>query len=234
MQVFISYKSEERARVAELVEGLGALGIRVWWDKELPPGGDWQERIDSALMDSSLIVVVWTQASVKSRFVRAEAQLGFDEQKLLPVRLEDVRLPVPFNIVETTDLKSSPLTQDANWNRIASHIQSVLGTIGASEDDGNEPIEGVGANTRVRPQPVTRDAANASVSGRVIWPSIFTALGCAGYLMAIVLDTFSNALQEHLGFAVQLNGPLLIVATLLIATGFVGSTRVFLRPLRST
>jgi hypothetical protein len=35
---FISYKREDRDRVAQIVDGLRAEGLEVWWDRDIEPG----------------------------------------------------------------------------------------------------------------------------------------------------------------------------------------------------
>jgi adenylate cyclase len=49
-------------------------------------------------------VVVWTAASVDSRWVRGEARDAADRGVLVPVRLDGTRLPIDFRAVHTTDL----------------------------------------------------------------------------------------------------------------------------------
>ena len=45
MTVFVSYKAEDRNRVAPLVEALEADGLPVWWDAHIGGGDDWRETI---------------------------------------------------------------------------------------------------------------------------------------------------------------------------------------------
>jgi hypothetical protein len=33
--IFISYKREDEARVAPIVEGLRSAGLSVWWDRDI-------------------------------------------------------------------------------------------------------------------------------------------------------------------------------------------------------
>ena len=40
--VFLSYKSEDAARVAPVVCALQSAGLNVWWDRHLPGGENWQ------------------------------------------------------------------------------------------------------------------------------------------------------------------------------------------------
>ena len=49
-------------------------------------------------------MVVWTPNSVDSRWVRGEARDAADRGVLVPVRLQDAKLPIDFRAVHTIDL----------------------------------------------------------------------------------------------------------------------------------
>ena len=38
--VFVSYKAEDRGRIAPLVQALEADGLSVWWDTQIAAGSD--------------------------------------------------------------------------------------------------------------------------------------------------------------------------------------------------
>ena len=43
--VFVSYKAEDRSRVAPLVQALEADGLSVWWDTQIAAGSEWRQDI---------------------------------------------------------------------------------------------------------------------------------------------------------------------------------------------
>jgi serine/threonine-protein kinase len=43
--VFVSYKAEDRARVAHLVQALESEGLSVWWDTQIAAGSEWTLRV---------------------------------------------------------------------------------------------------------------------------------------------------------------------------------------------
>ena len=43
--VFVSYKAEDRARVALLVRALEKDGLSVWWAEHIGGGEDWRDTI---------------------------------------------------------------------------------------------------------------------------------------------------------------------------------------------
>lgn len=86
--VFVSYSRTDKARVAPLVAAIEAEGWSVWWDPEIMPGQEFDSRIAAELALATAVLVVWTPASVKSRWVRGEAREAADRGILVPVRFE--------------------------------------------------------------------------------------------------------------------------------------------------
>jgi TIR domain len=88
--IFLSYASADRDRVRPLVSHLENRGFDVFWDRGIPPGQDPMEFLGSKLAECRCVLVAWTTTSVVSRYVRNEALHGYDGDKLLPIRLDDV------------------------------------------------------------------------------------------------------------------------------------------------
>lgn len=106
--VFISYASEDRARVRPLAEALQARGFNIWWDRSLAAGQDYTAIIERELRAAKAVIVVWTQASATSTFVRDEAGRARDEGRLVPVMLDRVDIPLGFGAFQAEDF--------TNWN----------------------------------------------------------------------------------------------------------------------
>ena len=96
IDVFVSYASADRERVAPLVSALENQGWQVWWDRKIEAGEAFDREIEAALAEARCVVVVWTDASVESDWVRAEAGEGLDRGVLIPVLLDGVRPPLAF------------------------------------------------------------------------------------------------------------------------------------------
>jgi hypothetical protein len=103
-QLFVSYAREDLSRVAPLVDLLRAAGFDVFWDQSLPAGVEWAEFLDAKLGTAHCLLVLWTPASVASRWVRTEAHEALQKDKLLPVLLDDVRPPLAFRQIQCFDL----------------------------------------------------------------------------------------------------------------------------------
>ena len=106
VDVFISYKREDRLRVEPLVECLRSANLRVWWDAEIPGGSTWRGEILRQLHRAKCVLVIWSEGSVSSDadFVHEEAGFGKQRGILLPVSLDDVSPPLGFGQVQALDL----------------------------------------------------------------------------------------------------------------------------------
>lgn len=110
--VFLSYASEDRGRVTPLVRALEDAGWTVWWDRDLIAGPDFANSIQDALDGASCIVVVWSQHSIGSTWVRDEAQEGVERRCLVPCCIDDVRPPLGFRSLQTVALSGWPEKDD--------------------------------------------------------------------------------------------------------------------------
>ena len=92
--VFLSYASADRDRVAPIAKALIDAGWSVWWDQHIQAGDEWDRTIERELEACGVVVALFSETSVESRWVRAEAMFGLEHNKLLPILMEDIRLPV--------------------------------------------------------------------------------------------------------------------------------------------
>jgi tetratricopeptide (TPR) repeat protein len=101
--IFISYASEDRNRVRPLAEALQERGFNVWWDRSLAAGQDYTAIIEKELKDAKAVIVLWTQSSANSTFVRDEAGRARDEGRLVPIMLDNVQIPLGFGAFQAED-----------------------------------------------------------------------------------------------------------------------------------
>lgn len=101
--IFISYASEDRARVRPIAEALMTRGFNVWWDRSLAAGQDYTAIIERELKNAKAVIVVWTQSSASSTFVRDEAGRARDDGRLVPVMLDKVDIPLGFGAFQAED-----------------------------------------------------------------------------------------------------------------------------------
>ena len=108
LDIFISYSREDRENARYFAECFLEQGFSVWWDAALHAGETFDEVIENELKAAKAVVVLWTQRSVSSRWVRAEATLADRRKKLISVSIEDCDRPIAFELTHTIEL--------ANWS----------------------------------------------------------------------------------------------------------------------
>jgi hypothetical protein len=116
--VFLSYAARDRAVAQKFADAFEALGWSVWWDREIPFGKSFDQVIEDELNAARCVVVLWTGESVRSRWVKTEAAAAADRERLLPVLLEDVQIPLEFRRVQTAMLQG--------WNGDREHPEFLL------------------------------------------------------------------------------------------------------------
>ena len=102
--VFISYAREDAEAARRFADAFRDTGCSVWWDDELRSGEAFDESIERALREAKAVVVLWSKASVASRWVRAEATLADRSRTLVPVTIEPCERPIIFELTHTADL----------------------------------------------------------------------------------------------------------------------------------
>ena len=103
-EIFISYKREDHDIAQILAEALGQRWT-VWWDPKLRAGEDFDDAIEEAIQNASCVIVIWSKRSTISRYVKDEARLALDLGKLVPVAIDNTRLPLRFHGLHTIKLE---------------------------------------------------------------------------------------------------------------------------------
>lgn len=85
MRIFISYSRGDREIASVVADRLKAEGHTVWWDHELRGGDEYPAEILAQLKASEVAVVIWTANSVRSNWVRDEADEALGANRLIPI-----------------------------------------------------------------------------------------------------------------------------------------------------
>lgn len=126
--VFLSYNREDQATADQFVQGIEAAGLSVWWDRRLRAGEAYDEVTENALRTARAVVVLWSQRSVASRWVRAEATLAQRGGNLVPCMIEPCERPIMFELVQTEDLSHwRGDRSDPTWQAFMAHLRDVTG-----------------------------------------------------------------------------------------------------------
>lgn len=133
--VFISYARENREVAAQLAAALTAHALRVWWDREIPAGAEFADVIEIQLHGARVVIALWSADSIRSSFVRDESARALQAGKLLPVRIEDVQLPLGFGQIHTLDLLDwDGDAEDEGFVQLLAEIRRLQGQPAATSD----------------------------------------------------------------------------------------------------
>jgi len=126
--IFVSYASKDRPWVLRLVRALERHGWSVWWDRAIPPGKTFAQVIEEALDAARCVIVVWSQASVSSEWVGIEAAEGVRRRILVPVLMDEVRIPLEFSRIQAAKLMDWQDTRShAEFDRLVQAVTAIIG-----------------------------------------------------------------------------------------------------------
>lgn len=126
--IFLSYKSEDRPKARIIAKALEHHGYSVWWDRVIPIGQSYDDVIEEELDASRCEVVLWSKKSVKSNWVKDEAQEGYNRGILFPVFIEEVTPPLHFRRMQAAKLMDWDGTSDnEEFDLLLVCIEKILG-----------------------------------------------------------------------------------------------------------
>src|SRR5438132_604642 len=105
--VFLSYAHQDIKRAEWLAGLLEDAGLTVWWDRRMVAGDKIHNVIDEQIEKAKAIVVLWSPISVKSDWVLGEAQTAHELRKLVPIKIEECKLPINYRGIHTPDIYQS-------------------------------------------------------------------------------------------------------------------------------
>jgi hypothetical protein len=107
-QVFVSYSHANREPVGAIARAVEESGLSLWWDEKLAPGCVYAQVIEQEIAAAGCVVVAWSATARDSLWVRAEANEGLDQGKLVQLSLDGAKLPLPFNALPAVDFAGWP------------------------------------------------------------------------------------------------------------------------------
>ena len=137
--IFISYSKEDRGKAKDIAEALKQQGYSVWWDRSIPPGKTFATVIEDALDAAKCVIVLWSKTSVSSKWVNIEASEGDRGGILIPVLIDDAKIPLAFRRIQAADLR--------DWEGKLSHfgfdnlLKAVAGILGRPVQPGQKTNE---------------------------------------------------------------------------------------------
>jgi TIR domain/Bacterial Ig-like domain (group 2) len=139
--IFLSYANEDRETARTVARLLESAGYTVWWDRRIPAGRTWRSMIEQALSEMHCMVVLWSNHSVESDWVKEEAEEARALGRLIPVLIEPVKPPVGFRSIQAAELTDWDGTDDCLGARqLIADLQSMVGKQTAQELPNNVAI----------------------------------------------------------------------------------------------
>lgn len=125
--IFISYAREDRTDAQRFAEAFAKEGFSVWWDTALQAGDSFDMHIEAAIKAAKAVVVLWSEISVASRWVRAEATLADRLKTFVPVRIRTCDMPIMFELTQTAELSDwNGSATDATWSALLKDVHQIV------------------------------------------------------------------------------------------------------------
>lgn len=126
--VFISYSRDDLDTVSKIAAAVKEAGYDLWWDKDLPPHLSYTEVIQEKIGGAKAVIVVWSDAASKSEWVRAEADMARNQNKLVQTSIDDGMPPLPFNQIQYASLSDWQGEDDhPAWNKVLLSLADLVG-----------------------------------------------------------------------------------------------------------
>ena len=134
--VFLSYARSSLDDAMRVAECLQSQGFSVWFDQSLPAHRAYTDVIAEQLDAAKAVVVLWSEEAAHSQWVRSEANRARETGRLVQARLDDARLPMPFDQIQCADLRHwHGDTDNAGCSTIVGSVAALTGeerSIGSS------------------------------------------------------------------------------------------------------
>lgn len=139
--LFISYARDDEAVAGRLAAALENAGHKVWWDRQLAGGAEYNREIENALSSSDRVIVLWSTHSRYSAWVRDEATAAIDAAKIVPVTIDGSAPPLGFRQFHTIDLSGWLATRASGLPEKLKHsltLQAGADTVCQTEDPADQ------------------------------------------------------------------------------------------------
>ena len=149
--VFVSYAKAEKPTAQAVARALVAQGYSVWWDDELLCHKAYPDLIQEQLEQAGAVLVLWSETSIRSEWVRSEADAGRNMRKLVQASIDGRVPPMPFNQFQSASLagwKGEP--DHPGWRKVSRSLADLFA--GTAPPPAPEP----------RPRPSARQAGSGS------------------------------------------------------------------------
>ena len=207
-EVFISYASEDRDRVLDIVKRLQTRSIDVWIDRyKIPGGSEWSSEIVRGIKSCTVLLLVTSRHALESKNVRKEIDLAASESKtILPLWIE-TQLTYPDSIAyHLKGIHYVVAEDDATaWlDRVFEALRRTGVKVAEHGDDGrleqNASRSGITARTTLMPYLVDRAEQERRIALELenhIRHNVHRRLSSAACDASQFIDGFVNRLHRY-------------------------------------
>lgn len=143
--VFLSYARRSEGSVKLVASRLRRRGFSVWFDEQLPAHRTYSDVIEEELERASAVLVLWSAEAVRSQWVRSEANRARETGRLVQARLDEARLPMPFDQIQCADLRRwHGGEDDLGWASVLAGVEALA---------GREPRDVIACPPAAQPRP---------------------------------------------------------------------------------
>lgn len=172
--IFLSYARANASQAKRIAAELRSSGFSVWFDEKLPAHRAYSDVIEEELEAASAVLVLWSTDSVRSQWVRSEANRARETGRLVQARIDNARLPMPFDQIQCVDLSVWTSEPDApGWRSALRSIATLTGAKEANTACG--PARGLARRSVISRRSVlvgSGAVAVGAIAGVRIWRSI--------------------------------------------------------------
>ena len=140
IECFISYEKDDRDIAVQIIERLQSESIEPWWDEKLSLVSDeLTDDIKGAILNAQCLLVIWTENSVHSSWLKEESLILHDNEyerpKIVALAINEALIPSPFNSSQLlkVQIKNNRIFDDKELTKIIEVIKSKIGIIGKNE-----------------------------------------------------------------------------------------------------
>jgi adenylate cyclase len=195
--VFISYSREDKEKVLELTTKLKAAGVPLWMDVGGIDGATmWGEEIVHALEGAKVLLLMVTEAAVRSHNVAKEVVLASERKgHILPVHLEPTRIPPSFRypLAGIQHIEYFQGDPEENLRVIIRSLERIGVKVAPAREAAGPDASGAGAAPAM-----VESAAQAAPGGEAIEPGALAVLPFHNISPDEETDYFSDGLTEEL------------------------------------